>query len=261
VSHATPHLRRGVGVALLALAVLAGCSSTDSGARDQTATTTLTVLAASSLTEVFPAIGAAFTAAHPGVQVRFSFAGSQEIVAQVDGGAPADVLALAGTSALEPVLRAVSEPVVFAGNELTIIVPPGNPGDVHGLDDVADPSVDVVLAAPEVPAGQYAREILDNAGLAVSPVSDEADVKAVVSRVALGGADAGIVYVTDASAAGRSVTAVPLPDRFNIVASYPAATIDGGAQTTVAADFVAFLLTDDAQAILRQAGFLPPPSP
>ncbi len=253
--------RRALAFALLPLLVLTACSSGgDSSDNDpQMPSTTLTVLAAASLTEVFPDIGSAFTEANPDVTVQFSFAGSQELVAQVDGGAPADVLALAGTSALEPVQDEISEPVAFAGNKLTIIVPPGNPAGVQSMDDLADPSVAVVLAAPEVPAGQYARDILDNAGLVVTPVSEEADVKAVVSRVALGGADAGIVYVTDASAAGDSVESLEIPKRLNVIATYPAVTIDTSTQASAAADFVEFLLSNPAQSELRDAGFLAPP--
>ncbi|MFZ0322850.1 MAG: molybdate ABC transporter substrate-binding protein [Actinomycetes bacterium] len=244
-------------LAFLAALLVAGCGGGDTS-KDQGSGVTLTVLAASSLTEVFPTIADSFTAAHPDVTVRFSFAGSQELVAQVENGAPADVVALAGTSALEPVAKEVSQPVLFARNQLTIVVPPGNPAGVQSLADLADPNVAVVLAAPEVPAGLYAQQVLDGAGLTVKPVSQETDVKAVVSRVALGGADAGIVYVTDARAAGTSVSQVPIPDRLNVTATYPAATIDSSAQGALAEEFVQFLLTNPAQTKLRRAGFLPP---
>ena len=142
--------------------MIAGCGATDT-ATDSAATTTLTVLAASSLTDAFPEIGAAFSDEHPDVEVRFSFAGSQELVAQADSGAPADVLALAGTGSLDALETSASQPVTFARNRLTIIVPTSNPAGVESISDLADPDVKVALAGPEVPAGAYALEAFDNA--------------------------------------------------------------------------------------------------
>ena len=119
----------------------------------------MTVLAASSLTDVLPEIGQAFTRAHPEATMRYSFAGSQELVAQVETGVPADVLVLAGTSSLSTLGKNVGDPVVFARNRLTIIVPSGNPAAVRTLTDLADPDVKVALAGPEVPAGIYASRL------------------------------------------------------------------------------------------------------
>jgi molybdate transport system substrate-binding protein len=247
-------VRRVLALLAVALLALAGCGSGSAGDRaDQ-----LTVLAASSLTETFPEIGQAFEEAHPGASVRLSFAGSQELVAQADGGAPADVLALAGTGSLEALSTGTGDPVVFAHNQLTIIVPPGNPAGIHGLADLADPDVKVALAGPEVPAGAYAREMFDDAGLTVTPVSEEVDVKSVVTRVSVGGADAGVVYVTDADAAGDQVELVPIPDRWNVVATYPAVTLDASGDAALAAQFVQFLLGDQAQQILLDHGFTGP---
>jgi molybdate transport system substrate-binding protein len=240
-----------VAAAALVTSLLAACgggSPSGSGA-------TLTVLAASSLTEALPVIASAFEAEHDQAEVRLSFGGSQELVAQASGGAPADVLALAGTSSLDAVSDVVGRPVVFAHNELTIIVPPGNPARVTGLADLANPRVAVALAGPEVPAGQYAAEALDAAGVTVSPVSEEVDVKAVVTRVTVGGADAGIVYVTDATAAGDAVETVAIPRQQNVVAAYPAVTLDAARQPGLARAFVAFLRSPQAQQVLRQFGF------
>jgi molybdate transport system substrate-binding protein len=236
------------------LALLTGCAGGTSAAPGGT----LTVLAASSLTEALPEVADAFTSAHPGADVRLSFGGSQELVAQATSGAPADVLALAGTSSLATVADAVGRPVVFAHNRLAIVVPPGNPAGVGSLADLADPEVAVALAGPEVPAGQYAAQAFADAGLSVSPVSEEVDVKAVVTRVAFGGADAGVVYATDARAAGDAVDAIRIPTAQNVVATYPAATVNTSADPALAEAFVAFLTSPAAQDILRRYGFGPP---
>lgn len=247
-------MKRLLVLAAAVVLALAGCGSDSPGEGGDP----LTVLGAASLTEAFPEIGQAFEDAHPGVSVQFSFAGSQELVAQVDGGAPADVLALAGTGSLEALEAGTGEPVVFAHNQLAIIVPPGNPAGVHDLADLADPDVKVALAGPDVPAGAYAQEMFDTAGLDVTPVSEEVDVKAVVTRVSVGGADAGVVYVTDATAAAGQVEMVAIPARANVIATYPAVTLDASENAGLAADFVQFLLGDDAQQILRDHGFAGP---
>ena len=240
-----------LSVAALSLVLLAACSADSPAGSDQT----LTVLAASSLTEAFPQIATAFASEHAGVDVRLSFGGSQELVAQATSGLPADVLALAGTSSLNTVDDVAGPPVVFAHNRLAIIVPPGNPAAVRSLTDLADPGVAVALAGPEVPAGQYAAQMLADAGVTVSPVSEEVDVKAVVTRVSFGGADAGVVYVTDATAAGDAVDTVTIPTAENIVATYPAATVGSSEQPELANEFVSFLTSPAAQDILRRYGF------
>lgn len=243
-------------VAVVPLLLTTGCG--DGSGDDSGSTQTLTVLAAASLTEAFPEIGDAFEAEHDGVQTQFSFAGSQELVAQVDAGTPADVLALAGTGSLEALEAGSGEPVVFAHNELAIIVPPGNPAGVESIEDLADPSVKVALAGPDVPAGDYAHEMFEAAGLEVTPVSEEVDVKAVVTRVSIGGADAGIVYVTDATAAGDAVEMIPIPAAQNVIATYPAVTLDASEHADLAAEFVDFLVGEQAQEILVAYGFTGP---
>ena len=258
----------GAAAALALVGLVAGCSSSSDDAGSSTTpagtgssgsgTVTLTVAAASSLTEVMPKIGAAFTKQDPGTTVQFSFAGSQDIAAQVDAGSPIDAIALAGSSSLDAISSKVGEPELFTSNKLVIIVPPGNPKKITSLADLA--AVRVSLGAPDVPAGQYAREALDNAGVEVTPVSEEEDVKGVVTRVSVGGADAGIVYVTDAKAAQGDVEAVPIPDTYNVVAKYPATTVVASKYPDQAAAFVQFLLSDTAQQLLRSAGFGPVPS-
>ena len=205
---ATPRLRAAIRarlvlplVALLvALAVLAAaCGS----ASDTTAgqPRELNVFAASSLTDAFTQLGSDFTAAHPDVKVSFNFAGSNDLVTQLQQGAPADVLATADTSNMDAAGDLVGTPQAFAGNKLMIAVEPGNPQHITGLADLARKDLKVVLAAPEVPAGKYAQEALGKAGVTVKPVSLEVSVKGVVTKISLGEADAGIVYVTDVAAA------------------------------------------------------------
>ena len=146
-------------------------------------------------------------------------------------------------------------PQLFALNELAIITEAGNPRNVQELADLADPSLKVVLAAEEVPAGAYARQSLEAAGVEVQPVSLEEDVKAVVSKVLLGEADAGIVYVTDVKAAGSEVSSVPISQEHNVVARYPIAVLKDAPNGNHAEDFVALVLSEGGRKALTEAGF------
>ncbi len=259
VAARSPHrgrrpLWRGLFVTMLlaATVAVAACGSASGG------TVTMHVMAASSLTEAFTKLGAQYDAAHPGVKVVFDFAGSQDLVAQLKQGAPGDVLACADTSTMDSVADLVGTPQNFAGNTLAIIVAPGNPKMVKSLTDLADPSLKVVLAAPEVPAGEYAQQILDKAGVTVKPVSLEENVKGVVTKVSLGEADAGIVYVTDVTAAKGEVDGVTIPADQNVTAVYPIATIDASKLDAEARDFVTLVLSSEGQKTLQDLGFLPP---
>jgi molybdate transport system substrate-binding protein len=220
---------------------------------------TLHVLAASSLTEAFTKLGAQYEAAHPGVKIVFDFAGSQDLVAQLKQGAPADVVACADTSTMDSVADLVGAPQNFAGNTLAIVVPPGNARRVKSLQDLADPSLKVVLAAPEVPAGKYSQQILDQAGVTVKPVSLEQSVKGIVTKISLDEADAGIVYVTDVTAAKGKVEGVTIPAGQNVTAAYPIATVDASKLAADAKGFAALVFSPEGQKTLRDFGFLSPP--
>ena len=179
-------------VALLVVTLVAACG-TGSATSSADGPHELNVFAAASLTEAFTELGERFTAEHPGVTVAFNFAGSNDLVTQLQQGAPADVLATADAGNMEEAASLTGAPQAFAGNELVIAVEPGNPEGISGLADLAGEDLKVVLAAPEVPAGKYAQEALAKAGVTVQPVSLEVSVKGVVTKVSLGEADAGIV--------------------------------------------------------------------
>ncbi|MFG2141421.1 molybdate ABC transporter substrate-binding protein [Streptomyces sp. NPDC048650] len=259
--------RRRAAAALVTAALLvplAACgdndSKKDSGEKSagDAPKAELTVLAASSLTDVFNKAGAAYEKEHPGTKVRFSFAGSQELAAQVKQGAPADALVTADTKTMDGLKADAGTPTVIAKNRLVIATGEGNPKKIDNLKDLADSKLKVVLAASEVPVGRYSKQVLDAQKLDVKPVSQEPNVRAVLSKVELGEADAGLVYKTDAATAPKKVDAVDIPDAQNAVASYPAATLKTSKNAKAAAAFVKWLSTPEAQKILRDAGFQKP---
>jgi molybdate transport system substrate-binding protein len=240
-----------LGAVLVVCAVAAAACGDDRGGG-------LTVFAAASLTEPFSEMAQAFEGSPGGVPVTVAFAGSQRLAAQIVSGAPTDVFASADAEQMAEVMDAgivASGPVVFTHNRLTIVVEQGNPLGVRSLADLARDDLVVVLPAPEVPAGRYARAALDAAGVTPSPASLESDVKGVVSKVALGEADAGIVYVSDADAAADRVDAVPLLD-VEVVAEYPIAVLDGA--PPAAHTFVEFVLSEQGAGILAGHGFMAP---
>jgi molybdate transport system substrate-binding protein len=222
---------------------------------------TVSVFAAASLTEAFRTIAKDFEAAHPGTKVEFNFAGSSTLARQIVEGAPADVFASADDENMKKVVDAgdvAGVPKSFVRNRLAVIVPRGNPRDVKGLADLARPGMTVSLAAPGVPVGRYAAEAFAKANTPVPDASHEADAKAVVTRVSMGEADAGVVYVTDVTAGGDKVEAVPIEEAQNVVASYPIAQLKEAPNAAGAQDFIAYVLSPPGQRVLKSSGFLPP---
>jgi molybdate transport system substrate-binding protein len=251
-----------LAAAVLPVAVLAAaCGGGNSSSGGDTGSPTeIKVFAAASLTAAFNKLGSDFTAANAGTKVTFNFAGSQALATQVQQGAPADVLASADTTNMTKVADLVGTPRNFASNLLRIVVAKGNPKGVEGLSDLARSDLKVVLAAPDVPAGKYARQALGAQHITVKPVSLEDNVKAVVTKVSLGEADAGVVYVTDVTAGGDKVEGVDIPADQNVPATYPIATVKASTHQAQARAFMALVLSDQGQQVLKSYGFLPPPS-
>lgn len=223
----------------------------------------LTVSAAASLTDAFTDIGAAFEEANPGVTVTFNFGPSGGLATQINEGGPVDVFASASQTWMDVVQDegpGVSGRADFAKNELAIVVPADDPAGIEGLDDLAEEGVQVVLAAEGVPAGDYAREVLRNAGISgaalANVVSNAEDVRAVLTAVVSGDADAGMVYVTDVTAdlAGR-VTLIDIPDDVNVIAIYPIAVVTGSEEVDLAQRFVDYVL-GEGQRTLAGYGFI-----
>ena len=261
--------RLAVAVALASL-IAAACSDDgpNAGGGDTASAQggDLTVSAASSLTDAFTEIGNAFEKANPGTTVAFNFGPSDRLAGQIDEGAPVDVFASASPTWMDSVQDdgpGVTDRADFAQNRLAIIVPAGNPAGIENLDDLTEDGVQLVLAADGVPAGDYAREILRDAGISnaamANVVSNEEDVKAVITKVMSGDADVGIGYVTDVTPdVSDQITLIPIPDEENVVATYPIAVVNGSQEADLAQGFVDYVL-GDGQQTLAEYGFLPPP--
>jgi molybdate transport system substrate-binding protein len=263
-------LVRIISLAVVAVTV-AGCAAAPSGGPDGQ---TLTVFAASSLSEPFRGIAAEFEAVNPGINVTFNFAGSQTLRTQLEHGATADVFASADWQQMAAVKAADllgNVPEYFATNRLAVATPIGSSA-VHDLSDLARPGVTIAVAAAEVPAGAYARESLalmaadaefpaDFAEKTLANVvTNETNVRAVAQKVALGEVDAGLIYETDAEAAqyASAFRVIPIPLEFNPAAQYPIAALTTAADLDAALAFIAFVQGDQGQAILREHGFAPP---
>lgn len=223
---------------------------------------TLIVFAAASLTATFEELEEQFEDAHPGVDVKLSFGGSSDLVAQIAEGAKADVLASADAATMDKLVTAdlaAGDPAEFATNTLMIAVPPGNPAGIRTLADLANKDVDLVLCQPEVPCGSAALKVADAAGLTFAPVSEEESVSGVLSKVEDGEADAGLVYVTDVAAAGDDVEGIDFPESADVVNHYPIVVVDGSEQADLAQQWIDLVL-GDGQAVLQEAGFGAPTS-
>jgi molybdate transport system substrate-binding protein len=244
-----------LAIALTVLVALGGCTNSPGAGDDPT---TITVLAASSLTDVAKDITSAYQREHPDVRLRFSLAGSQELASQIRQGVPADVIVTADEPTMNGLGNLVHDPVVVAANRLTIVVEKGNPKRVDDLADLARPDVVTVLADATVPVGRYSRQVLDAAGVKVKAQSEEPDVRAVLTRVRLGEADAGIVYGTDIAAAADEVEAVSIPADVNLLAHYPAAVVADSQHPDDSKALVDWLTSTAGQRVMSRAGFLRP---
>lgn len=233
----------------------------------------LTVFAAASLTNAMEDLQVPWAAAHPGSELILSFDASSALRAQVEEGAPADVLASADTEnaqALVDGCLAAGPITPFAGNLLVVVVPTDDPAAIASPADLARPGVRVVAAGPEVPITKYATAVIENlaelpdypadfaAAVAANTVSEEDNVRAVLAKIELGEGDAAIVYLTDARSS-TGVATVELPDVANVPASYAAVAVGASSQPELAADFLGFLTGPEAQAVLASYGFLAPP--
>ena len=244
-------MRRGLAFAacLCITGALPACANQGSGA-------TVTVLAAASLTRPFTELAEGYEAEHPGVSVVLSFGPSDGLAGQIQQGAPADVFASASPRWMDAVARdpGVTDRRPLATNTMVILVPAGNPRNIHGLADLADPGVALVLGAQGVPVGDYARQVLAAAGVDVSAslVSNEQDSTALSGKVALGEADAAIAYATDAV---TGTEAIPIPERDNVVATYEVGVPASAPHPPAAAGFVSYLTGPAGVAALSGAGF------
>jgi molybdate transport system substrate-binding protein len=264
--------------AVIVLAILgfvfSGCGKESAPPAPAQTQSTLNVFAAASLTESFGEIGKRFEAENPGVAVQFNFAGSQDLRAQLENGAKADLFASANEKEMD---TATSESLVdpqtvhdFAHNRLVVIFPKNNPAKIGALADLGKPGVKIDLADVSVPVGKYTRSMLDKMSkdpaygpdyekqFLANVVSREENVKAVLTKVRLGEVDAGVVYVTDVTPeASKDVGTLDVPDSFNQIASYPIAVVAKSAQPDLAGKFENLVLSSEGQGILSGYNFVP----
>ncbi|WP_326573857.1 molybdate ABC transporter substrate-binding protein [Actinacidiphila glaucinigra] len=256
------------------LLTLSACSSSDdsAGASASSAPSagassagdvkgTVTVFAAASLKESFTELGEEFEAAHPGTEVTFNFGGSDALAASITSGAPADVFAAASPKTMQIVTDAkgaAGEPATFVRNQLEIAVVPGNPKDVATLKDLTKSGMKVALCAKEVPCGAAAQKALDGAGLKLTPVSYEQDVKSALTKVQLKEVDASVVYKTDVKAAAGKVEGVEFPESAGAVNDYPIVLLKDAPNAGAAEAFITLVRSEQGRKVLSEAGFLNP---
>jgi molybdate transport system substrate-binding protein len=260
---------------LVFIIIFSGCTTApEQSTIQKSQPASLRIFAAASLTEPFTEIGQAFEALNPGISVVFNFAGSQQLAQQINAGAPVDVFASANHLLMNTVVeggRIDQEDIqTFASNRLVVIYPADNPGDLATLQDLGKSGLRVILAAEEVPVGQYSLQFLDKAAenaafgesfkasVLANVVSYENNVKVVLTKVMLGEADAGIVYASDITEVNTfRIGQIDIPDELNILASYPIALVKDSSNLDQAALFISFILSPDGQKILAKYGFIP----
>lgn len=263
------------GIIILAL-LFSGCvQSAPVNRPEKPVSQELTIFAAASLTESFTDLAQEFENEFPGVQVTLNFAGSQQLAQQLAHGAPADVFVSANHTQMRVAVetgRIQEEDIqILTNNQLIVILPGDNPASITTLADLARPNLKIVLAAEQVPVGRYSLAFFDQAaqdpalgeafrrGVYDNVVSFEQTVKAVLSKVLLGEADAGIVYTSDVTTVEGQVQVVEIPMELNQIAEYPVAPVSDSAQPDLASRFITFALSPAGQDILAQYGFLSPP--
>ncbi|WP_414941633.1 molybdate ABC transporter substrate-binding protein [Amycolatopsis sp. cmx-11-51] len=244
--------------ALLALTLAATACGSEQPVTAQIEARTLTVFAAASLTESFGTLGKRFEAQNSGVTVKFSFEGSSALVQKLTQGAKADVFASADHANMDEATKGEvidGQPSVFATNRLAIAVGKGNPQGIKGLADLAKDGLTVVVCAPQVPCGSAAKKVQQSSGVTLKPASEEQDVKSVLAKVRSGDADAGLVYVTDATSAAGKVDKVDFPESASAINDYPIAVVKDAPQAHLAGLFRDFVLSAEGKQELAKVGF------
>ena len=260
---------------VIAALLLAACGGSSNSNPTTTASANgkpagaITVFAAASLTAAFETLGTDYMAAHPGTTVGFNFAGSNTLAQQITQGAPVDVFASADEENMKAAADEMNASQTFVKNELIVILPAKNPGNIKTLHDLGNQGVTIAVADPSVPVGNYTLEVLDKMGksseygpdyeMAVKAnfVTHETSVSGVVTKVMLGEVDAGYVYVSDSVAEGNQVKSIEIPKQYNIVAEYPIATAKHSPNPATSKSFVQYVLSPKGQETLEKYGFLP----
>lgn len=221
----------------------------------------ITVFAAASLRESFTALEKSFEKTYPDADVVLSFGPSSGLATQITQGAPADVFASASPETMKQVTSAgdADAPTVFAQNRMTVVTPGDNPGQVTGVESLGESDVKTAVCQEQVPCGAVAATIFERAGITVEAATEEVDVKAVLTKVQLGEVDAGLVYVTDAKAAGKKVRSIDIPEDQNASTDYPIAPLAEAPNAQGAAAFVKLVRSAEGQRVLREGGFAPAP--
>lgn len=255
-----PTLTRLAIASFAAGLVATACSSETNENKDTTdggISGTITVLAAASLTETFTKIKSQFEDEHPGTTIEFSFGASSDLATQIEQGSPGDVFASASTKTMDQIGDTALAATNFATNTMEIATPPGNPAGITSIADLAKGDVKVAVCDFEVPCGTVAKQVFDNAKIAVDPTANEQDVKSTLAVVESGEVDAGVVYVTDVAAAGDKVDGVEIPDDTNATTTYPISVLKDAGNTDLALAFVDYVLSDAGQQVLQDAAFAP----